>query len=205
MAHIPAEQRRQDLLAAAFRVMARDGVASTSTRAICGEAGVAQSVFHYCFRSKEELLRDLTRTVVAAMATASHATTAPGDDLERSLLHAFQSLLETAIEDPDRQLVLYELTTTVLRDRDLAELAAWQYEQYYQATTLFLDELTERLSVEWTLPVPMISRLFTTMIDGLILGWLADRDTDQASTVLETYSKQLSSLAVTSISVDPSH
>lgn len=201
MARIPAEQRRQDLIAAAFRVMARDGVAAASTRAICGEAGVAQSVFHYCFRSKEELLRDLTVSVVVAMASASHGTTESSDDLEQSLLNALQSVLDTAIEDPDRHLVLYELTTTALRDRELAELAAWQYEQYYQAATLFLGELAEHLGVEWTLPLPMIARLFVAMIDGVILGWLANRDSEQASAVLVAYSKQLSLLAVTSIKV----
>ncbi|MFC8384403.1 TetR/AcrR family transcriptional regulator [Nocardia sp. NPDC057272] len=195
MPHIPADQRREDLVAAAFRVMARDGVAAASTRAICTEAGVAQSVFHYCFRSKEELLRDLTRTVVEKMVTASTTAFTPGEDLERSLAHIFENLLRTAMDAPERQLVLYELTTTVLRDPKLRDLARWQYDQYYEATGTYLTELATELDFEWTLPAPVLARTFTTMIDGLILNWLADHDTDQAHAVLRTFATLLTGLA----------
>lgn len=40
-------QRRELLLAAAWRVMIKDGVAAATTRAICAEAGMPQSSFHY--------------------------------------------------------------------------------------------------------------------------------------------------------------
>ncbi|MGW0039203.1 TetR/AcrR family transcriptional regulator [Gordonia sp. NPDC003376] len=200
MAYTSADQRRQDLIAAAFRVMAEKGVASTSTRAICTEAGVPQSFFHYCFRHKEELLRELTHTVVAQMlesAFASAADLAPSDaadGLEASLAQVFTGLLQAAVDAPERQLVLYELTTTVLRDPDLAELARWQYEQYYASSSNLLAELADRHGIDWTLPMPIMARMFTTDIDGLILNWLADRDTDQARQLVATFARQFAAL-----------
>ena len=50
VARIPADERRQQLVEAAIRVMARDSVAQATTRAIVGEAGMPLGVFHYCFR-----------------------------------------------------------------------------------------------------------------------------------------------------------
>src|SRR5699024_2380698 len=59
MAHIPVAERRAALVAAAWRVMASDGLAAATTRAICAEAGMPQGAFHYCFASRDELLREV--------------------------------------------------------------------------------------------------------------------------------------------------
>lgn len=194
VARVPAEQRRRDLQDAAFRVMARDGVAATSTRAICSEAGVAQSVFHYCFRSKEELLKELTRTVVAQMIEAFHAIPITGIDLEDALTSIFDGLLQTAIDAPDQQLVLYELTTTTLREPELADLAAWQYEESHRAISMALEHIASELGFEWSLPMPVLARMFNSIIDGLILSWLADRDTDQARRMTRVFARQIAVL-----------
>ncbi len=77
MPYVSAEQRRRDLIDAAIRVSSEVGLAAASTRAICTEAGVQQSVFHYCFSSKEELLRELTREVVATMLENAVASLTP--------------------------------------------------------------------------------------------------------------------------------
>jgi AcrR family transcriptional regulator len=54
-----ADARRAELLQAALRVMSRDGIAAGTTRAIVAEAGMPLATFHYCFRSRNELLREL--------------------------------------------------------------------------------------------------------------------------------------------------
>ncbi|MFG1795757.1 TetR/AcrR family transcriptional regulator [Nocardia sp. NPDC049149] len=196
MAHVPAEQRRQELIAAAFRVMARVGVSAASTRAICTEAGVPQSAFHYCFRSKEELLQGLTRVVVADMVETAVGALSPGADLEQSIRNGLDSLWRLTTAEPERQLVLYELTTVALRDPNLSDLARWQYEQYFQATETFLTKLAEAAGTQWTLPIPVLSRMLTTVIDGLILNWLTDRDTEQAHAVLDSFATLFTGLAV---------
>jgi|SRR5262252_2677456 len=51
-----SEETRKRIVEAAARVLARNGVASTSVKDIAAEAGVAPGLVHYYFRTKEELV-----------------------------------------------------------------------------------------------------------------------------------------------------
>src|SRR5687767_6056215 len=73
-----ADARRAELLQAALRVMSRDGVAAGTTRAIVAEAGMPLATFHYCFRSRNELLRELI-TLVTTMERDAAAAAMAGD------------------------------------------------------------------------------------------------------------------------------
>jgi AcrR family transcriptional regulator len=55
------EQRRAELLAAAWRVIARTGIAGLTTREIAREAGVSTGVLAHYFADKEELLAGALR------------------------------------------------------------------------------------------------------------------------------------------------
>jgi AcrR family transcriptional regulator len=183
------------LLAAAARVMARDGIAQTTTRAITEEAGMPRGSFHYCFRSKDELLRELITVVVGDMVQA--ARDAPGErgDLLQRLRTGLRALWGSVTEHPDEQLVLYELTTYALRDPATVELARWQYESYYGQATEYLTFVAEQEGIGWSLPMPTLARLLVTVIDGLSLNWLPDRDSAAALGVLDAFAAHLATLA----------
>lgn len=51
------EQRREEILESTWRLIARDGLAASSMRALAAEAGYANGALAYYFESKEELLR----------------------------------------------------------------------------------------------------------------------------------------------------
>jgi AcrR family transcriptional regulator len=191
MARVPAEQRRQELIDAAFTVMARDGVAAASTRAITAEANAPLSAFHYCFRTKQELLQELTTTVVTGMVAEARQGLHPGANLRDALRDGMRGLWSTAARRPDQQLVLYELTCLSLRDPALAGLGKWQYDCYFQAAAHFLEDLATAAGAKWRLPIPVASRMFVTFIDGVILGWLADRNDEQALDALDGFVDQL--------------
>ena len=195
MARLAVAERRRMLLAAAARVMARDGIAQTTTRAITEEAGMPRGSFHYCFRSKDELLRELITVVVGDMVQA--ARDAPGErgDLVQRLRTGLRALWGSVTEHPDEQLVLYELTTYALRDPATVELARWQYESYYGQATEYLTFVAEQEGIAWSLPMPTLARLLVTVIDGLSLNWLPDRDSAAALGVLEAFAAHLATLA----------
>ncbi|WP_430331083.1 TetR/AcrR family transcriptional regulator [Rhodococcus sp. ACT016] len=196
MPYVSAEQRRRDLIDAAIRVTADVGLAAASTRAICAEAGVQQSVFHYCFSSKEELLRELTREVVAEIVGTAVENLTPGVDVEESLLQGLTGLWETVTAQPEKQLVFYELTVGALRAPDRSDIAQWQYREYYASTGTFLTRLAETAGIEWTAPIPVLSRMVTTAIDGLILGWLADGRADEVEASLAPFAKMFAGMAI---------
>jgi AcrR family transcriptional regulator len=195
MTRVPAEQRRQELIDAAFKVMARDGVAAASTRAITAEANAPLSAFHYCFRSKQELLQELTKTVVNDLVSEARQALQPGADLHDALHDSMRRLWSTAARHPDQQLVLYELTCLSLRDPALAGLGKWQYDCYFDSAAQFLEDLAAAAGTKWRLPIPVISRMFVTFIDGVVLGWLADHNDAQVLEALDGFVDQLAVFA----------
>jgi len=174
--------------------MARDGIAATTTRAITAEADMPRGSFHYCFRSKDELLRELITTVVGDMVLAARAARTDGMNAGESLRAGLRALWESAIEHPDEQLVTYELTTYALRDPSTAQLARWQYESYYQQAADYLAFVADRTGAEWTVPMTALARLLVTVIDGLCLNWLADRDTAGCGDALDAFAVQLAAM-----------
>src|SRR5882757_7690795 len=187
-------ERRRMLIAAAARVMARDGIAQTTTRAITAEAGMPRGSFHYCFRSKDELLRELATTVVGDMVQAAQEAQTDTGDLPADLRAALRAMFAAITEHPDEQLVLYELTTYALRDPETVELARWQYESYYGQATEYLTFVAEQEGIGWSLPMPTLARLLVTVIDGLSLNWLPDRDSAAALGVLDAFAAHLATL-----------
>jgi len=195
VARLAVAERRRMLLAAAARVMARDGIAQTTTRAITEEAGMPRGSFHYCFRSKDELLRELITVVVGDMVQAARDAPTGGGDLSEVLRTGLRALWGSVTEHPDEQLVLYELTTYALRDPATVELARWQYESYYGQATEYLTFVAEQEGIGWSLPMPTLARLLVTVIDGLSLNWLPDRDSAAALGVLDAFAAHLATLA----------
>jgi len=174
--------------------MARDGIAQTTTRAITAEADMPRGSFHYCFRSKDELLRELITVVVGDMVQAARAARIDGMNAHDSLRAGLRALWESAIEHPNEQLVTYELTTYALRDPSTAHLARWQYESYYQQAIDYLAFIADQTGVDWTVPMPTLARLLVTVTDGLCLNWLADRDTTGCGDVLDAFAVQLAAM-----------
>jgi AcrR family transcriptional regulator len=195
MVRVSADERRQQLIDAAFRVMARDGVTAASVRAIAAEAGAPLASFHYCYRSKEELLRELTPPLVEKMLAAAVVEIRPGTDLNTMLRDSLRGVWAVTEKTAAEQHVLYELTHYSLRNAALEDLANWQYERTYASVTEFLDAISGACAIDWTPPLPVLSRMVAAFLDGLMLGWLVDRDSKRATAALELFAEQLAGLA----------
>ena len=187
MARMSAEDRRDQLVAAAIRVMTRDGVAKATTRAIAGEAGMPLGVFHYAFRSKAELMAVVTRTIAQqSKADIDAATLSGGADEAYDLVVAgLCAYFEHVVANPGQHLVTYELTTTALRDPELEEVAKRQYDYYLEENEKLLAAVADLLGLEFTAPVPVVSRYLFSVMDGLALNWLARGGEDEARAVVE--------------------
>ncbi len=109
MARVTASERRQQLIDAAFRVMTRDGVAAASTRAIAAEANAPLASFHYVFSSKEELLREVTESLVEQMLGAAMEGLEPTSDAKVSLRQGLHNLWDVSEATAAEQQMLYEL------------------------------------------------------------------------------------------------
>ncbi|HZZ45698.1 MAG TPA: TetR family transcriptional regulator [Pseudonocardia sp.] len=195
MPRVPAGIRRGQLVEAAVRVAARDGVAATTTRAIATEAGTSLASVHYYFDSKQELLREVLISIINELTDGSPPSSGGGTDVATLARGELRALFEVVEREPGKQQVTYELTHHALRTEELTGLARWQYESYDERAQTRLRELASAAGAEWTLPLPVVARLLLNTIDGVVLRWLVDRDSEAALAVLDSFADTLGSLA----------
>ena len=65
---VSAGDRREQLVEAAISRAVREGLAATTVRGIADEAGVSLSTVHYCFASKDDLLRAVARSIAGPLS-----------------------------------------------------------------------------------------------------------------------------------------
>jgi AcrR family transcriptional regulator len=195
MVRMAAAQRRASLVQAALRVIARDGVAAATTRAIVAEAGMSLASFHYAFRSRDELIAELIQFVVDNQTlAAAEALTAAGD-LRTTIRSGLKAFVDVVASDPLRELAMLELTQYALRTPELSGSAQLQYESYHRAAAAILDAVAQQFGITWTRPLPQMARILVTLTDGLTLGWLVDRDLAAAQGVIDFAADALASMA----------
>ncbi len=185
MTRVSADVRRELLIEAAIRVMVRDGVARTTTRAIVGEADMRLGAFHYCFRSKAELLEQVIRTITTHSLEPALAALERGGTLEERLLGGLREYWDHVVRFPEEHRVTYELTQYAVREPGLAEVARKQYEIYLEANTTVLDTIAASSGITWSAPVPVLARSVAALIDGMTLLYLNEGDAETAWTALE--------------------
>jgi AcrR family transcriptional regulator len=183
------EGRRDDLIAAATKVIVRDGVAAATTRRIAAEAGVPLGTVHYWFASKDDLLTAVVEAVLGDLESAVAATqtqAARSDDpgAPEDLLGACRAawrVVET--DEPGRQLSLYEMTTVALRTPGMEELAAKQYDSYRASAAHAVRPWYDRFGAELPGGLEALARLVAYLFDGAALAWLADPDRAEQDSV----------------------
>ncbi|WP_162529707.1 TetR/AcrR family transcriptional regulator [Nocardioides caldifontis] len=188
-------ERRGLLVDAAIRVMAREGVPNTTTRMIVAEAGMQIGVFHYCFRSKEELVLEVMKTITDrnfdAVGSAIRDASQPSEMIALAL-DAYWTHVQRA---PMEHLVTYELTQHALRRPGGEADARAQYRSYTDGMEAFLTAAAATGGFSWRAPVPMLARYVLAVIEGVTFQWLVNRDDDAASAVLHELREHLHRMA----------
>ena len=138
-----SDGRRTELIDAALRVLARDGVASATTRKIADEAGLPLGAVHYWFAGKDDLMEaviiDVLDKLSDAMERAAEASN--GATLLDSLRAAWRVVED---DDPGAQLALYELTSLSIRTPAMRDLARRQYALYRETAKRSTDAGSKR-------------------------------------------------------------
>lgn len=195
MARIPADVRRGLLLEAALEVMAEGGVAAGTTRAIAGRADMPVAAFHYCFRSRDEMIRELIQKLSSIEREAVLDQLDGTMELPVALQAAGDAFLGHIETNPGHELVLLELHHYALRTPGLEELAEQQYEAYFANARMVLVAIAQATGTRWSLELDVLCRMVVTLLDGITTTWLADRDTAATRTVLDHYLQQIGTLA----------
>jgi TetR/AcrR family transcriptional regulator, regulator of biofilm formation and stress response len=177
MVRIAAIERRQALVEAAARVIAREGVAAASTRAITAEAGMSLASFHYVFPSRDALLAEVIERALEREIAAQEGLSGTHRSLEERVHAGFEASLRLLASAPGDELGMFELMQHALRTPGLEQLAYRQYERYWDVAERFV----ETTGVAWDRPPREIARVIVALNDGIALAWLATRDEQAAS------------------------
>lgn len=196
MARLAAEQRRAALVRAALVVIARDGVHGATTRAIVAEAGMSLASFHYAYRSRDDLIREVISFVVDQQEEVSRAALVPADDLRTSVRLALQAYFDLLRAHPEREQAVFELMHYSMRAPELGRLPAVQHGSYLSAARTLLDEGGAMLEVHWSLPVEELARILVALTDGLTYAWLADRNDAAADRLMDHIADAIAGFAI---------
>jgi len=175
-----AAERRADIIAATIRVLARDGIAETTTRKISAEAEVNQATLRYYFGSKDDLLFAVLQEMMQTTREVVQAGISSNSDLHDTIaesIKAFWRHVETA---PELQVMQYELTLYALRHPESAWLAKQQYDGYCALVETLFQHNFEALGKQSAVPFAELARFVVAGLDGLILQFISDRDAIRA-------------------------
>jgi AcrR family transcriptional regulator len=196
---LPADERRAQLLEAALTIAVERGVDALTMRPLAAAAGVSLGVVHYHFHDKDTLLTHLGQTQILqvndGMRLAFGQYAEPAgltgiralEDLLRAGIRGLWPIIEAT---PDHQLLTYEITAHALRRRSAGNLSAGAMaEQQYRImdaeTVAFLTLCASRAGVTWMAPVEQVARFALACMNGVVLRWLVDRDSDAALIALD--------------------
>ncbi|GED99953.1 hypothetical protein nbrc107696_04000 [Gordonia spumicola] len=166
MAHIPAAERRRQIIEVAARVIGREGVAKATTRKIGAEAGANIGTLHYTFGSKEDLLEATFAycwDVASEIVDESIEAAVGPADAARELLTRY---VELAIADPDIIAAQFQLLNWAL-----AEGRRDQALNLTQQLDVLVQEALQRAewSDELTVTHERAGRIIVSMLDGILI------------------------------------
>ncbi|WP_161977788.1 TetR/AcrR family transcriptional regulator [Dictyobacter kobayashii] len=172
--------RRAGIIEAALRVLARDGIAETTTRKIAAEANVNQAMLRYYFGSKDDLLFAVLQTLMQQTGEIVSSVGLEGRTLPETIEHSLQAFWSHVEAEPELQIIQYELTLYALRHPESAWLARQQYDGYCAVVETLFETAAQASGQTYAIPPAELARFVVAGIDGLILQYISDRDTTRA-------------------------
>ena len=196
MPYIEASVRSKQLVAAAQRILIRDGVGRLTMRAVAAEAGVLLGTVTYVFPSKEMLLRAVIEDVVAGIAEVLKSSADTGRGLEHAIREGVQRFWATLVEDQEGlQIIQYDLVIYALRTPGLESMARWQYDRYARIVAAWCQEAASNAGEVCAVPFDTLARVLVAAVDGVILQYVCDPDVTRSREDLQAVIEMVVGLA----------
>ncbi|WP_233247661.1 TetR/AcrR family transcriptional regulator [Caulobacter endophyticus] len=177
--------RRQALVAAAEAVLAREGVAGTSVRTICAQAGVSAGLLRHYFDGVDDLIAAAYEAVDQRIDAALEAVASAGNDPRARLSAYLAASFAPPVLDPDLLAAWIGFWGLVKTKPRIAAIHAASYAAYRARLETLLADGGAR-------DRRLAAIALTAMVDGLWLELCLDPSTftpAEAVRVLETAAK----------------
>lgn len=186
-------ERREQILEAAYHTLVQVGFEKITTRRIAQEAGVNIATLHYHFGTKEALLSEVVRYTVQRVESRLRAAMQAAPTPAEGLAMAFRTVWEIAQERPG--ILRYDLVLRALRD----EAARSEAKSIYATYRRLVEDIAERhLAEGGTLPSGVtpatLAHYLVSVVDGILLQHLVTGDAKAARNSLEIVRRHALSL-----------
>jgi AcrR family transcriptional regulator len=158
----------EKILQAAFTVLSRQGYENTSIKDISEEAGVAQGLVHYYFKSKQQL-------VLAVLAAVCAKMELPSTEGQAGALAAFENFKVMLRTRPDVHALYIQLIGVGLHDAEIGAGVG----QFVRSDRGHVEELARQVLAERELdptPARAIAGAVWAGILGIIVQSLVDKE-----------------------------
>jgi AcrR family transcriptional regulator len=173
VAHVPAQERRQQIIEAAVRVLAREGVAGASTRRIAEEADANLGTLHYTFRGKDDVFDAVFNYCWHVTSQIFDEVIVEGAGMESGALAILNRYADLVVADPDFVATQYHLLTwslTTDAGRRMADRA------YRAMDDIVVEALNRAKAADEPANHELaIARIIIGVIDGICLRFLVSR------------------------------
>lgn len=189
-----ADERRDEVAHATWRVIAREGLDRASLRAIAQEMGSTTGVLTHYFRDKEALLDFAFEAIVEKLQFASQAGRKPPEDLAaiKALLNIY---LPITVEGLTWWRVWLSFTVAALASDRQGESNARLYKELRRFWTKTLSHLSAQGLVRKDLEPALEAETLLALIDGIGVHALISPKTMTAARQLEIVERHLVKLA----------
>ena len=169
-----APLRREQIVRATIRCLARDGYAGLTMKRVAVEAGVSQGILHYYFRDKAAMLAAAARRVTVDLDRRVAAESRRARDARGRLRAVIRACLRTAVDNRDFWTVFIEFWGEAFHER---RLAAVNRQAYARARRLIGAGLARGISAgEFRrIDVKEAATVVLAVLDGLSLQVTFDR------------------------------
>ncbi|MFF7440187.1 TetR family transcriptional regulator [Streptomyces sp. NPDC008122] len=174
MAYVSAEARREQLIEAAVRVIAREGADGATTRKIADEAKAPLASLHYCFQNKENLLLAVFAQLSEEMPVSADLSEAEDASLGHALELCLTGAMRWSVENPVRARAMIEVT--LWAERYDPELSVGFYATFLRSSEAILRQVDVPLSGE---ELQSVLRVTMCLVDGLSLQLFSDGDKER--------------------------
>jgi AcrR family transcriptional regulator len=164
--------RRTQIVAAAVRVLAREGFENTSLKQIAAEAGIATALIHYYFKNKEELLVAVVRHLDDFFREAWHSRIGDVRDPMERLMVSVESIAEMMRRHPEFWRLQFQLFMLSQSNPALRPATGEMVETFLSNLAAEARELSDMLPATplQTLSIEDQATLPAAVIYGI--GWL---------------------------------
>jgi AcrR family transcriptional regulator len=184
-----SEVSAAQIVAAATRVIARQGYARTSLMDVAAEAGMSKGAVHYHFPTKEALMARVLTDACDAVAERARAAWSAGATPDVAIRGSLRELWRMRAERTPEAAVVADLLAQSLHDEALRPALASFYGLAAAQLAAHLDGVAAALGVRAKLPTALLPRVLNGLLDGLVMQHFVDPDAfdeDQVVAAIET-------------------